>query len=241
MSKLKPIQKTSLIKDCKIELKRLSRRTIKRYLDPDTITYNISAKINKDIFKINKTIIKTTDNTFNIDVKMNATGISVKPTTMPVSSRILRPRPAVVSTSNSKNLKNNRKPDLIVVKSQSKNALKIVEDSWQRCKLDYNQNGKNIRVNDILMAKLKGHKPWPAIALEFVSDTKVFVKFFGAKESEQFGFVNVAELVPFKNSINVIQPILLILKRDIDRFRKGIREAELMCGIPSNLSVLHNM
>lgn len=168
-AKLQPIEKKRsdrLTRDLRVNLKRLSRRTIDRYLNPSIITYDITAKISKHVMKLNETTIKATENTFNIDIKINAERISIKPTTMienkPMSNRILRPRAAIAPISLSKKLKNDRKSGLIIAKPQSKPIYKMVEEAWRQCKSDSNHDGITIRINDIVMAKVKGHPAWPA-------------------------------------------------------------------------------
>lgn len=121
-----------------MKLKRLNRETIERYLNPKTTTYNISAKVQKKVLKISKTIITTTDNTFNVDIKINAKEISIKQSQIaadePISCRVLRPRTAAVTTSPSRNSKKNRKSGLTVAIPQSKPINKMIEEAWRNCK-----------------------------------------------------------------------------------------------------------
>lgn len=193
---------------------------------------------------MDKTIIKGTDKTFNIDIKMNAESILIKQTTIvvnePASSRILRPR-AAVSISHSEKLKNNSKSCLTVVKTQPKSTSKMIDDAWRQCKSNNVRDGNTIRLKDIVIAKLKGHAPWPAVVNEFVNKSRVLVEFFGADKSQKFGLVGVDEITPFMHSSNVIRVILLTLKRDILMFTKDIREAELICGVPSHASITNDM
>lgn len=246
-AKSQPIEKRyrRLIRDCRVNLKRMSRRTIDRCLNPSIITYDINVKISKNVMKLNETTIKATNNTFNIDIKMNAERISIKPTVIvvntPVSNRILRPRAAIAPISLSKKLKNDRKSGLIVSKPQTKPIYKMVEEAWRKCKSDCNHDENTIRLNDYVMAKLKGHPAWPARVVEFVNKTRVLVKFFGVDASQQFGYVNIAEITPFMKSVNVIQTLLLTMKKDILKFTKGIKEVEVSCGVPSHDSLINNM
>lgn len=64
------------------------------------------------------------------------------------------------------------------------------------------------------MAKLKGHPAWPCVVLEYISKTRVKVEFFGANQTEKFGFVNIAEIIPIEDSVDVIS---LTLKRNISK------------------------
>lgn len=242
-AKLQPIEKKRLIKDVRVNLKRLSRRTIDRNLNPSIITYDITAKISKNLMKLNETTIKATDNTFNIDIKMNAERIFFEPSVVvvkkPVSNRILRPRATIAPIPLSKKLKNDSKSGLIVAKPQSKPTYKMVDDAWRQCKSDSNQAGNTVRINDIVMAKVKGYAPWPATTIEFINKTKVLVKFFGADIKEEFGYVNIAEITPFMSSMNLIRTILVNMKKDILKFTKGVQEAELIYGVPSYASTIN--
>lgn len=228
------IQKTRLARDSRIGLKRLSHGTSKRF--------DITAKIHEKVLTMNEVAIKSTDGfTFNIDLKIDAKRISVQPKKPAVSlvhDRILRPRPAVEFKSSSKK---DRKPNLIVATSQSKCTSKIVDEAWDKCKSYCNQIGASVHPEDVVLAKLKGHKPWPATALGFVSNTKVLVKFFGAKQSETLGYVSITEITPFKHSMDPIRAVLLTMKRDIALYKKGVREAELTQGVPSHLSILNDI
>lgn len=245
ITKSKPIgliQKERLTKDCWVNLKRLNRETIERYTVPypSTTTYNISAKIHKNVLKISKTIMTTTDDTFNVDIKIDAEKLSIKRSKIaidePISSRVLRPRTAAAITSLSPNLKKNRKPDLIVAKPHSKPINKMVEEAWKLCKSDSSREKCNIRPSDIVMAKLKGHPAWPAVVLEYISKTRVKVEFFGANKTEKFGFVNISEITPFESSADVIR---LNLKRNIFRYKKAVKEA--VCAVPSNALMLASL
>lgn len=102
----------------------------------------------------------------------------------------------------------------------------MVEEAWRQCKLEPKDD---IRPNDVVMAKLKGHPAWSAVVLEYKTKNSVKVEFFGAQEHEKFGFVNVGEITLFRNSSDVI---LLLLRRNIPNFKKGILQAENFRGVP---------
>lgn len=247
--KSKLIREKVPLKECRVELKRLSRRTLDRFLNPNRINYNISAKIQRDKMKIGKTTITSTDGSFDITIKKSANGISISQSkkethqrlvslAAPQSSgRVLRPRlqatAAMPAKSNSKPTRN-----LAVTKAQSNG--KIVDASlngaWRKCKND-NKENYFVQVNDIVMAKVRGHLAWPAIVKDIVNKNNAKVEFFGAKHYEKYGFVNIKEITPFANSIDVIR---LTLKKNNPKFNKAISETEIACGVPFALSIKNN-
>lgn len=56
--------------------------------------------------------------------------------------------------------------NLTIAKFQPKPIYKI---AWRVCKREHKQNGHEIAVNDVVMAKVRTYSPWPAIVLEFVN------------------------------------------------------------------------
>lgn len=132
-------------------------------------------------------------------------------------------------------IKPNQKSKLIVATLQPKIIAKAMEDAWKKCRV--NRNGKFI-LNDLVMAKLKGHKPWPSKIVEFVNEKKVKVEFLGAKEDEKFGFISTGELAHFSQSSDVIRLILQMEFAIKPHFIKGIRIVELIFGVPPDLSLI---
>lgn len=115
---------------------------------------------------------------------------------------------------------------------QPKPIVKLIDEAWRKCKLGHR---KEFNVDDIVMAKLKGHAAWPASIVEFSSQSKAKVLFFGANPNEKFGSVNMAEIIHFNDATDVVR---LTLKRDFiqkRKFQKGIREAQISLGMPSFL------
>lgn len=87
------------------------------------------------------------------------------------------------------------------------------------------------------MAKLKGHPAWPAQIVEINKKTAK-VHSFGANANEMFGFVNIAEIVHFKEALNVIRLTLTREFRNKMLFEKGIKIVKMMLEIPSDQSLL---
>lgn len=234
---LKLAKKSHKMKDCCVKLKRLSPETIKELVENQTTTYNISAKIKNNTMEISDTKISSSDNsinTFYVDVKISAGLISIdasKKMEIPVSKRNLRPKTASLR----KSLKPSRKSCLILAKPHQKPITKLIDDAWKQCKKDNANFKQNIRVNDVVMAKLKGHPAWPAMIIEIVNKTKVKVRFFGADQNELFGFVNTSELTPIAKSLDLIR---LTLKRNMPKFNRAVTELERIYVIPSSVSMM---
>lgn len=204
------------LKDCRVKLKRLSRETIERHLkinQTTKLTFNIAGIIKDGMLKIDETTIESNNMVFNVCLKVGADGFSV-------SSQSSLPQ--------MKTLKQNQKPNLTVAMLQPKVYTKLIDESWRKSKL--NRKGQ-FRVNDIIMAKLRGHPAWPATIVEFVNKNKTKVLFFGANANEKYGFVSVGDIVRFDECFDVIR---FTLKRDFAnkvKFVKGIKEAELISGV----------
>lgn len=120
-------------------------------------------------------------------------------------------------------------------RSASSMAPKNVSSGWLQCKNIQKKKKRNVWVNDVVMAKLRGHSAWPAIVLEILPKNKAKVEFFGANLNEKFGFVNISEVTLFKGSTDVL---LLILKKNIKKFSKAVKEAEMVCGVSEEHSLL---
>lgn len=248
INKSKAMQKKRSAKECFVKLTRLSRETIEGYLNPNHITYNISAKIRCNKMNIGQTTVTSEDNSFNIDVKVSASGISISQSeigpsqpiiqsSLPkVAGRILRPRlqatvaPALRSNTAATALKSNS----TVAKLQSQ--PKLVDAAWQKCKV-VSRDTFAISIDDIVTAKMKGHLPWPAIVREIVNKNRVKVEFYGTQINERYGFISITEIIPFGNSFDVIR---LALDRNNLKFNKAVREAEIACGILPQASIVHN-
>lgn len=214
MSKGKKIK----LKDCKVNLKRLSRATIESYLKQKDIdiTHNISGTIKGCELKIGGASIRSKDLAFDVKIKIRKDAI------------IITQSESRAPSSLPKNCA--EKSNLTVAVLQPKPITKLIDEAWRQSKL--NRRGE-FHVNDIVLAKLKGHAAWPAKIMEFSTKNKTKVFFFGANANENIGFVNTTEIVHFVDSINVAR---LTLKRDFvqrRKFEKGIREVEIILAIPS--------
>lgn len=90
------------------------------------------------------------------------------------------------------------------------------------------------KVGQIVLAKMRSYRPWPAVILKEDKKTVFWVRFLG-KHSE--GSVKKCECVLFENAIECVAEYL---KNPVDDYNRAIREAEVIMGVPSNASVLQN-
>lgn len=219
------VAKKPIVKDCCVKLVRLNRSTIDGYLKPNNITHNVQSEIKGGVLKMGEVTISSDTTTFNVHMKLRSNQITIKPQ----SCRTNVVEHSLFGKSAQKGVE---KSTLTVAVLQPKPIVKLIDEAWRKCKLGHR---KELNVDDIVMAKLKGHAAWPALIVEFSSRSKAKVLFFGANPNEKFGFVNMAEIIHFHDAIDVVR---LTLKRDFiqkRKFKKGIREVEIVLGMPSFL------
>lgn len=115
-------------------------------------------------------------------------------------------------------------------------APSSVDVAWDRCKFRRNNEKRLYKLNDVVLAKLRGYAAWPAIILKLLPKKRAKVEFFGADPHEKIGYLNLNEIVLYKDCIDVL---LIQLKKKIPKYKKAIREAESVCGISDSCSVLN--
>lgn len=217
-------RKHPLTKECVVILERMSDEKIKYFLNPECITHKLDMKIHRNAIQIADTTISPVDEcTFNIEIKISEIGISV------VKERLAPSKSNECITN--KTFATNRKTAIANLN------LNSIPAAWQACKRDHVKNKYVINLNDICMAKIRGHQPWPSVVLELMDKKKMCkVEFFGSESYEKFGLVSLNDVTLFKNSAVVAR---LVLKRNIKKYRKAIQEAELLCCIPPHASILN--
>lgn len=142
----------------------------------------------------------------------------------------------LVVDDNVRDQESSKSCNIQVYKPATKMILKNVDKAWIRCKNIHKKSKQNIKKRDVVMAKLRGHPAWPAIILKLLPENRAKVEFFGAEPHEKFGFVNLSEVILFKDSLDIL---LLQLKKKIRKYEKAIKEAERVCGILDSNSVLN--
>lgn len=219
--------KKPVLKTCTIRLRRLSANQIDSC---ERLHKKISVSIHKNKLKLGDSTFKSRNLTFNLHLKVTSTEVAIlnERPEVTISPRKLRCREKFVSNTHLPIVKFVPKP--IVIKPR--NCTKWV-DEWRKCK-----NRDNFSVNDIVMGKVRGFLPWAGKIVEFIKKDKseiVKIEFYGVDWTEKIGFVTKNELSLFKNCGHLIRAIL---QRNCPKFRKGIQEAEIICGIPEHLSVI---
>lgn len=236
--------KKPLLRGFSIKLKRLSYDTIQHHLK-GVNHHNINVSIHGNEMKIGNSTFKSMQNTFNVRLKVTSTGVTVLKTSPP---RDLSAEPIVSCTPIARNLRPKPKldsnVDLAIVNVVPKSIVhkpsisnRNISNAWRMCKNSQEKN--EFCVNDIVMAKVRGFSPWPGKIIEIVKN-RIKIEFYGANVSEKFGFVNRVELAFFKNCADLIH---IILERNSLKellFRKGVKEAEIDCGVPEILSIVEN-
>lgn len=205
-----------------------------RIAEEKNITHHVDIHIHYDKMQIGNNFFTLRDDIFNVKLKANADGLTIiNGNSFPKPIHDLRPRLNKLVTD----IVQTHKPQTstTVAKPQSKPLHRMIENAWRLCKNNHKQNGSNINLNDIVMAKLRGYTAWPAIVVKFMNKSQVKVEFFGVDQSQKIGFVNIKEITRFSDSAEVI---LLLLKRNIPNFKKSVHEAEIVCGIPGYVSIL---
>lgn len=160
---------------------------------------------------------------------------------IPIKNNDLNIKLHLVSEQNDSNLiesavDSSKSSKIQVYKPATAMALKSVGSAWIQCKRSHKNNKQNVKVRDLVVAKLKGHSVWPSIILEMLPNKKAKVEFLGAEQHERFGFVNISEITLFKDSIDVI---LIQLKKKLPKFKKAVKEAEIYCGISEKYSAFN--
>lgn len=226
--KKKTTPERPVTKECWVKLKRLSPQTIDYYLKPNNITHNVGAEIKGCTLRIGNATIKSKNLAFNVCMKLHENGITV--TESQTSGRRVKFSPKILAEER------NEKSNLTVAVRQPKPIVKLIDEAWRKCKLN---RQKKVQLNDVVMAKMKGHPAWPSLILDFVTASKAKVEFYGADPRERFGFIGLNEIVHYSECLDVL---CLTLKRDFihaAKFRKGVHESEIVLGVPTHASLLN--
>lgn len=120
---------------------------------------------------------------------------------------------------------------------KSENITNISCQSTQNPNILWNKTkkiGSNAAVGQIVMAKMRKYRPWPAVIRENHRKTVLWVQFLG-KGSE--GSVKKTDCANFEHSIECVTQFL---KNPVDDFPRTVREAEILLEIPHGNSLLRN-
>lgn len=118
-----------------------------------------------------------------------------------------------------------RKPKNVkIVEQRTKSLKQIVAASqaalytskairiWESLKKKTVQEKIDLKTNDIVCARMSGHRPWPARIKEFKRNS-IFVKFYGTQEE---GIVKKSEIVPYDFCEEMISTFLKMSTSDLN-------------------------
>lgn len=91
-------------------------------------------------------------------------------------------------------------------------------------------------IGEIVIAKMRSYKPWPARILNENGKTVYWVKFYG---KGSHGSVKKVDCISFDKAIECILLFLKCSPNKFDDFNRSIREAEIDLGIPNERSLLN--
>lgn len=100
----------------------------------------------------------------------------------------------------------------------------------------FHDSGKQLSVGDAVMARMRGFLPWPALVQSIGSNNKtVTCYFFGTCNSGPVGSKNI---IPFGEAREIIR---LVALRSPKRYIKGVKEIEIVHGVPPEMSCLNEL
>lgn len=97
----------------------------------------------------------------------------------------------------------------------------------------FKESKMQLKIGDMVLAKMSGYSPWPARVLKFTADKKKIVCYFHGEHNT--GSVGVRHVIPFANAHETVR---LICLKNPKHFNKAVREIEIECGVPEGQSCL---
>lgn len=96
------------------------------------------------------------------------------------------------------------------------------------------KSGKQLKIGDAVLARMRGFQPWPGRVQSFTSNHKTInCFFFGTHNSGPVGSKNV---IPFHYAPETVR---LVCLKSPNNYIKGVKEIEIECGVPAELSCLN--
>lgn len=123
-----------------------------------------------------------------------------------------------------------QKTERSAAKSTVKPLTVIINDCWRKLKAS---SFDNIRIEDLVMAKMSGYCPWPGQVKCFTWKTRVQIFFFG---ENNYGTVDKTDIVPFEKCNDVIK---LLLLRKCNTFHKAVSEVETILQVRPEFSLFN--
>lgn len=111
---------------------------------------------------------------------------------------------------------------------------RLANKYWTAAKKQSKSSAVPLKVGQVVLARMRTYRPWPAKILNDEKKTVFWVRFYG-KETE--GSVPKIECVLFQDALECVQEYLKI---PVDDYGRAVREAEINLGIPYHASLLRN-
>lgn len=109
----------------------------------------------------------------------------------------------------------------------------LVDITFQEQLQIFHKSEKQVEIGDLILARMKGFKPWPARVEGYKNGGKMIMCFFfGTHNSGPVGSKNV---IPFCDGFEIVR---LICLREPNHYKKAVHEIEIECGMPEELSCL---
>lgn len=109
----------------------------------------------------------------------------------------------------------------------------MIDDTFKKEVKTFEKNGKHFKIGDMVLAKMSGYGPWPSRVDGFTKNgLRAKCYFYGSNNN---GSVDTNRMIPFEDASEIIR--LINIRNPID-FAKGVREIEILNGIPHELSAL---
>lgn len=113
--------------------------------------------------------------------------------------------------------------------------LQLIDAAYQKELKTFHESEQQLKVGDAVVARMKGYLPWPGRIQRFTSNNKIVnCYFFGTHNSGPVGSKNI---IPFSFAPETVR---LACLRSAVGYNKGIKEIEMECGVPNELSCLNS-
>lgn len=99
----------------------------------------------------------------------------------------------------------------------------------------FHESGKQFKVGDAVLARMKGYLPWPGRIQRITSNKIINCYFYGTHNSGPVGAKNI---IPFSSAFETVR---LVCLRSPNHYIKGVHEIEVEYGVPDELSCMNEL
>lgn len=115
----------------------------------------------------------------------------------------------------------------------------LIDDAYDKELKQFHEKKQTLNVNDAVVARMKGHLPWPGRIQYFKSNNKIInCYFFGTHNSGPVGSKNV---MPYSFARETVRLASLRSNGHTNGYTKGVQELELEYGVHASLSYLKEL